>query len=309
MMVPLLLSLKMCQPHHGIPMERFYRYVGISRQGFYQKVKREEELLLTLSSMTDQVLLYRQEKDRRAGLRSIFYNIDIKSQYQLGVNKFENLMSTQGLSLRPLRTRVITTKSSKQSWNYRNLINGLTITNINKVVVGDLTYLSLNGHRYYLFCLIDIYSARIVGHHLDKRMRANEAKKTLDMWKRLRKEGLKGCIHHTDGGSQYFSELYLKALDDLDTSVSCAENCLMNGYAEQRNGLIKHHLLPTMEKSGSLAQLQQEMSRVINFYNHKRKQKELGWLSPVNFEKKITTLTPRPRIKLYKYDKEKNGFF
>lgn len=300
-MVPLLQRVKARQDEHKIGMEKFYGYAGITRQGFFQASSRQQEEQLLINRIEKLVQNYRQKKDRRAGSRSLYFNLDIKARFNIGVNKFERLMSANGLSLAPLRTRVVTTKSSMQSWNYPNLVNGLSVEDINEVVVGDLTYVYFEGQRYFLFCLTDLYSARIVGYQLGKNMRARDAKKALDMWKNLRKKpNLKGCIHHTDGGSQYFSELYLIELKRLGIKVSCAENCLMNGYAEQRNGLLKHHLIPTMKVNWERG-LQSEIKRIVGVYNTERKQKALGWLSPVEYEKKLTGSDSKPKLLLYNF--------
>lgn len=302
MMVPLLQSLREGRERHGIAMEKFYRYVGISRQGFFSALSRQLDHQCQWEDITRLVKEYRELKDRRAGSRSLHQNLGIKATFGIGVSKFERLMSETGLCLAPLRTKVVTTRSSMQSWNYPNLVNGLSISGISEVVVGDLSYVNIGRYRYFLFCLTDLYSARIVGYHLGSRMRAEEAKRALDMWVGLRgEENLKGCIHHTDGGSQYFSFLYLDALKQKDIEVSCAENCLMNGYAEQRNGLLKHHLLPTIkctEGSG----LNREIEKVMHVYNYERKQQALGWQSPVEFEAKISLIKDRSTKDLYKFE-------
>lgn len=308
MMVPLLLSLKENKPVHNISMERFYDHISISRQGFSKAAllyRKEKEMM---EALTPAVRSYRLKVDRRAGSRSIFHNLDIKSRFGIGANKFERMLSSHGLTLPALKTRVVTTKSSLQSWNYPSLVNGLSLNGINQLVVGDLTYLNIGKDRYYLFCLTDVYSARIVGYALSENMRAKDAKTAQDKWFRLRgKKNLVGCIHHTDGGKQYFSALYLNALNEVRARVSCAKNCLMNGYAEQRNGLIKHHLIPTVNASDESG-LKKEMERIINIYNHKRKQKDLGWLSPVEFEKAVAGLPEKPYLHLYQYEKNKKGF-
>ncbi|MDZ7605674.1 MAG: IS3 family transposase [Cyclobacteriaceae bacterium] len=309
MMAPLLQALKRSQGvEHSIPMERFYRHVGISRQGFSKKAQRSRHEQCMIQELTGLVHGYRKKKDRRAGSRSLYANLGVKVKFDMGVTKFERLMSANGLSLAPLRTRVVTTRSSMQSWNYKNLINGLTLTGINQVVAGDITYIYHEGRRYYLFCLIDLYSARIVGHHIGPNMRAEDAKQALDQWVRLRKkETLKNCIHHTDGGGQYFSGLYLSELGQLKVRISRAENCLKNGYAEQRNGLIKYHLLPTIQ-ADSESKFSQEISRIIRLYNQERKQEGLGWLSPVGFEKKIAGLCIKPERNLYNFNLDDDGF-
>lgn len=306
-MVPLLLAIKSNQMEYSLPMSAFYEYVGISRQGFYKVRKVYEDTQSMVAEISVLVSTYREKIDCRAGSRSLYYNLNIREKYDIGVTKFERLMSSYGLTLGMLRIRIITTKSSLQSWNYPNLADGLSIGNINQLVVGDLTYIYLAGKRYYLFCLIDVYSAFIVGFHVSTRMRSIDAQEALNGWIRLRSlENVTRCIHHTDGGSQYFSAGYMSVLHDAGIRISCARNCLQNGYAEQRNGLIKHHLLPNVNMD--VNQPRQAISRIIRIYNEQRKQQALGWLSPVQFEKQIATMDQRPMRKLFNFTNAKNGF-
>ena len=243
-----------------------------------------------MTQVKRQVRAYRQDQDRRAGSRSLYYNLNIKEQFGIGVTKFERLMSRYGLSLKPLRIRLVTTRSVYQSWNYKNLINDLIINGVNQVVVGDLTYVYVGRFCYYLFCLTDLYSARWVGLWVSDRMRAEDAAEALQAWIRLRgKDKVKGCIHHTDGGSQYFSNLYLGIVQEHDMRISVAKNCLENGWAEQRNGLLKHHLIPTAGLQ-SLQPFRNELKRIDYFYNYQRKQKGLGWRTPVEYENYIEDL-------------------
>jgi len=286
MKIRLLILLYKTRSDHGVAMEHLYRYNNISRQGFQKakaKLELEEKMVAQMSVL---ILEYRSKIDRRAGSRSLFYNLRIKERFNTGITRFERLLSKHQLTILPLRTRVVTTTSCLQSWNYPDLSNGLVITWINMFVVGDITYLSIGKYRYYLFCLTDVYSARIVGHHVSNRMRKQEALEAFKMWVKVRKsENIRGCIHHTDGGTQYFSALYLKHLDRYDIQISVAKDCLKNGYAEQKNGFIKYHLVPTMQLT-SPVNLSKEMKRVIKNYNN-RKQKNLDWKSPIEFEEAI----------------------
>lgn len=299
----MVIRLRAKRQQIGLVMEALYDHLGISRQGFYQdlRARQAEERLMKI--VEGQVNHYRANQDRRAGSRSLFYNLKIKEQFGIGVNKFERLMSRYDLTLAPLRIRVVTTKSVLQSWNYSNLLNGLTINGINQVVVGDLTYVSVGRMRYYLFCLTDIYSARVVGFWVSDRMRAIDAKQALDGWIELRgKDQIKGCIHHTDGGGQYFSDLYLNCLKAHLIPISVAGNCLQNGFAEQRNGLFKHHLIPTVWAQ-NLQAFQAELKNIVYFYNYQRKQLGLGWRTPVEYEHYLEGLdtADRPLKKLYDF--------
>lgn len=301
MIVPLLLSIQHGREVHGIAMERFYEYYGISRQGFGKASRKLKAEIGMMSIITKSVHHYRLKFDRRAGSRSLFYNLNIKGIYGIGVTKFERLMSKYGLTLLPIRTRVITTKSSLQSWNYPNLCNGLIVNQINQVVVGDLTYIAIGKNRYYMFCLTDVFSARIVGFCISERMRSREAMRALSMWIKLRgKDPIIDCIHHTDGGSQYFASKYLELITNANLQISVARNCLQNGYAEQKNGLLKNHLIPTIQLS-SRSGIVKAVQEIINFYNYRRKQQPLGWKSPVEFEKHQAT---RPYRQMTLHDHE-----
>lgn len=300
-MIEVLESLKADQVNHNIPMSRFYDFIGISKQGFYKAKKRFDATQLMVEQIKPMVLAYRRKKDARAGSRSLYYNLDIKNQFDIGVSKFEQIVSANNMTLPQLKIRIVTTNSVKQSWNYTNLTNGISITSINKVIVGDLTYLMVLGKRYYLFCLTDVYSSRIVGHHVGKRMRTEEALCAYKMWIKLRgNNAVKGCIHHTDGGSQYFSSDYLKAMNKSKLQISRAENCLENGYAEQRNGLIKNHLIPLI--TNRKVNITNELGRLISIYNNERKQEALGWLSPVEYENKCLKNIPSEHKKLYNFN-------
>lgn len=304
MIHPLLLKLRPTMLELKLPFSLLYKIAGISRQAHHKgllTMTLEDEKWLVLP---DLVKGYRSKYDSRAGSRSLYFNLNIKEIFGVGINQFEQKMAELGLTLRPLRTRIVTTQSSIQSWNYSNLIQGLDVVGINQVVVGDLTYVIVDVNRYYLFCLTDVYSARIVGWSLAIDMKADKALEALGMLMRVRgKPSLKNCIHHTDGGGQYFSRVYLKSLNDLCMQISRAENCLENGYAEQKNGYIKHHLLPNV-KGKTLVSVQRQVAKLIDYYNNHRKQEGLGWLSPKAFEEKLM----RRNLKLYNFEQHGNRF-
>jgi len=187
----------------------------------------------------------------------------------------------------PQRLKVVTTNSVSQSWNYDNLTNGLIIRGVYELVVGDITYLTIGKYRYYLFCLTDVFSMKIVGHCISNRMRKQEAMIALQMFIDQRGEvNSKRCVHHTDGGGQYFASVYLAMYPSwLETSV--AKSCLENGLAEQKNGYIKNHLVPII-KLKELKYVKQEMKRLIANYNTERKQEVLGWRTPLEVEKQAS---------------------
>lgn len=285
----------------GITMEQIYRYVGYSRQAYAQAISRLKKEETLMDGISVEVKQYRGVKDAYAGSRSLYYNLGIKRKYKLGVNKFESLMSKYGLTLSRVSTKIVTTRSSPRSWQYLNLVNGLIINNINQVLVGDLTYVLKDSLQYFVFSLFDLYSAMMVGIYGGHRMRAIEAIIPLEQSIDLRgADKIRGCIHHTDGGSQYFSDLYMNKLELMKMVISVANNCLQNGYAEQRNGMIKEHFIP-LKRGRNEKEFNKGLQEIKMEYNYHRKQENLGWKSPVEFERSLEGLVALERKPLSAY--------
>lgn len=283
-------------------MEDFYRLLGIRRQGFHKNLQAMKVRQAVAAQIKGDVLAYRATKDRRAGSLSLFHNLNIKSRHGLGITKFSNILSSLGLTLQPLRVRIITTQSCARSRQYPNRLNGLVIRTYNEAIVGDLTYVLRNGLRYYVFSLFDICSGRMVGIWGSDRMRAEDAAPAMEQWLDLRgAENVAQSIHHTDGGTQYFADLYLSKLQALNIRMSVAQNCLQNGYAEQRNGLLKHHLFAY--GYSDLKGFRAELKAIERFYNYERKQQRLGWRTPVEYEKYLDGLaeSQRPSLLLHRF--------
>lgn len=284
------MRLKALRISMDFEMESLYRFLGTSRQVVYRKISRHQKKQELIKTLEPIIHSYREKKDRRAGSRSLYYNLNIKEQFDIGVTKFEQLLSSHHLTISPLRLRIVTTQSDCQSWNYDNLVKGLEITGINQVVAGDLTYLYIGSQLYYLFCLMDLFDAYLVGIHASDRMRSIDAEAALQDWIKLRgANALESCIHHTDGGKQYFSAKYLKLLANHGIRISVAQDCLENGYAEQRNFFIKEHLIPC-KRIQNLKELKHAVEEIKYFYNHERKQAELGWRTPQEYDQYASQL-------------------
>lgn len=294
----------------GLIMEELYRMIDISRQGMSKRIRYWQNQQQIMDALIPMVRQYRLHKDRRAGSRSLFFNLEIKKLYGLGINKYERLMNVYQMTMKPLRVKVVTTKSSLKSWNYKNLLNGLELNDINKVVAGDITYVYLGRDLFYVFILMDLYSSRIVGINVSDRMRSIDAQEALLEWVKCRgKDKLVECVHHTDGGSQYFSIDYVQKLNELKVKISVARTCMENGYAEQFNSTIKHRLIPC-KQIGSLNEFQKAIHEVAYFYNCERKQADLGWRTPDEFESYVQpiNLDERVTIKFHDFENRIKGF-
>lgn len=290
---------------NGTPMRFIHEIAHISRQGYFQAVKREKYWGMFYQRLKETVLDVR-EGHRSMGSRMMFHKLSLK---EIGVNTFEKFMSTKGLTVALARKRIITTDSRGGGPVFPNLTNGLRINNINQLIAGDITYFICDRGTYYISMLTDVYSMRILGARAsDNMMALNNYLVLQTMFKVRGQVQFSGMIHHTDKGSQYRSGRYLQTLQKAGIAVSMARTCLENPYAERINGIIKNDYL-RHEKICTLNELQIELRRAVHKYNNERPQLLLGWRSPVEFESHIKTLNNRQRqVKtLHDFNGKDNG--
>lgn len=257
-------------------------------------------------------MVYEIRKDYpRMSARKIHYMLGIN---EVGINKFERFVSTQGLSVQKHRSFLRTTHKGMVS--YPNLTHGLLINGINQLWVSDITFFLTRSSTYYLVFILDVYSQRIIGRSVNDNMFAVNNVQALEM--ALRSRGYKKydykLIHHSDKGSQYGSKEYTGVLEKFEIGISMAENCLENPYAERINGIIKNDYL-IKKKISSLHDLKREVATSVDLYNN-CPNGSLGMLSPVDFELVVnqTPESEKPKLQLFDFNKTreenaKMGFF
>lgn len=77
----------------------------------------------------------------------------------------------------------------------------------NQVWAGDMTYLRTHQGWLYLAIVMDLYSRKIIGWAMDKRMTTDLVARAMQMAITLRKP-MQGLIFHSDRGSQYTSKRF-----------------------------------------------------------------------------------------------------
>lgn len=157
----------------------------------------------------------------------------------------------------------------------------------NQKWAGDITYVWTREGWIYLAVILDLHSRRVIGWAISNRMKKDLAIRALNMAIALRRPP-RGCIHHTDRGSQYCSHDYPKVLrkHGLTPSMSGKGNCYDNAAVESFFKSLKAEMI-WRRNWQTRREVEVALFEYINgFYNPRRRHSALGWKSPVAFERK-----------------------
>lgn len=159
---------------------------------------------------------------------------------------------------------------------------------LDRVYVGDITYLWTWQGWAYLATVIDLASRKVVGWAIADHMRASLVCDALAMAIEQRRPA-PGFIMHTDRGSQYTSSDFRKLLSSHHgvQSLSRKGQCWDNAVGESWFATFKEELVHRRSWA-TIAQVHQAVSEFIEvFYNRQRLHSSLGYLSPAEYEQQI----------------------
>lgn len=197
------------------------------------------------------------------------------------------LMKAAGVSVKQRKRFKVTTDSNHNKPVYDNVLNRqFDVAQPNQAYVGDITYIWTQEGWLYLAVVIDLYSRKVVGWSMDKRMNAALVCNALMMaiWQRQPSSGL---IVHSDQGSQYASHDYRKVITQqgFTGSMSRKGNCWDNAVAESFFGTLKQERVQWRHYQTRLEAAADIREYIIMHYNEKRLHSYLGYVSPNEYER------------------------
>jgi len=238
----------------------------------------------------DTLHLYRRAKELFIASRESLGSRELTKKlceegFRIGRYRTRTLMRKLKLKVKQRIAYKVTTKRRHSDQVADNLLNqNFNPRSANEVWAGDITYLRTAEGWMYLAIVMDLYSRRIVGWHIDKRMSTDLVCRALMKAVNLR-QPKKGLVFHSDRGSQYTSKQHRCLLKSygLRSSMGDVGACWDNAVVERFFGSLKHDWIlkvhqPTREH------MRQDVAKYMRYYNLERLHTANGNLSPVNFE-------------------------
>ena len=264
------------------------KHLQVSPSGYYDWFHREE----SNRSRSDKVLL-RHIQNIFTESKGIYGSPRIHQALQkqgifVGRKRVARLMKQAGLRARFARVYRYRKDKYENSYvadNLRRQVN--KPDGINQQWTTDLTYIRLGKHWIYLVVVLDLYSRRIVGWSLGQDTRTHIVMRALDFAVRKRQPP-PGLIFHSDRGTEYIAGV-LKARTEaygMLRSMSRAYRSIDNAEVESFFQKLKGEYLKGKECQ-TVKQVRKLIASYINrFYNPKRLHSSLGYVSPMEYERR-----------------------
>jgi putative transposase len=155
-----------------------------------------------------------------------------------------------------------------------------------QVVVSDLTYVRVNGGWNYVCVLLDLHAREIIGYSCGPR---KTAQLVYEAFASVKQPLSRIEYFHTDRGSEFKSYEISDLLDafGIQRSLSAKGNPYDNAVAEATFKIIKTEFIRN-NSFRSLSELKEQLSTYIHWFNHHRIHSTLGYLSPIQYQTKLT---------------------
>jgi len=226
--------------------------------------------------------------DRTYGARRVWRDM-LADGVACGLHRVERLMRAQALRARPRRRGLPKDGGERlASVIAPNVLDRqFTATAPNQRWIADFTYIWTAEGWLYVAAVIDLFSRRVVGWSMKAEMTAQLVTDALIMgiWRRGKPDAL---LHHSDQGSQYTSQHFQELLADngIACSMSRSGNVWDNAAMESFFSSLKTERIRGKVYRTRDAARADVFDYIERFYNTVRRHSTIGYLSPVEFEKR-----------------------
>jgi putative transposase len=277
--------------HRNIwPVAWLCNALGVSRSGFHAWLNRSpSDRSRSDEAVGRQVKASFLASGRTYGARRVWRDM-LAEGVACGLHQIERLMGLQALRARPRRRRLPKDEADRQLAVVPSNILGrqFEAERPNQKWIADFTYIWTAEGWLYVSAVIDLFSRRVVGWSMSAAMTAQLVADALMMalWRRGKPDAL---LHHSDQGSQYTSLQFqqLMAESGIICSMSRSGNVWDNAAMESFFSSLKTERTAQKTYRTRNEARADVFDYIERFYNPTRRHSTIGYVSPVEFERKL----------------------
>ena len=240
------MRFRFVEEHRGaFPIDRLCQVVNVSTRGLRAFRSRPA----SRRQRMDMVVLAHIKEQSRLSLGSYGRPRMTEELKEVGIDvghrRVGRLMRENGITVERTRKFKATTDSDHTFNIAPNLLDrDFSAAEPNQKWAGDISYIWTREGWLYLAVILDLHSRRVIGWAVSNRIKRDLAIQALKMAIAFRSPP-KGCIFHSDRGSQYCSHDYQKILRQhgFRASMSGKGNCYDNAAVETFFKTIKAELI------------------------------------------------------------------
>ena len=274
---------------HVWPVSWLCEALDVSRSGFHAWLRRGPSAREAADEgLTAKIRSSFVGSARTYGARRVWRDV-LAEGLSCGLHKVERLMRMNALRARPRRRGLPKDDGARSLAVAPNLLDRqFAAERPNQRWIADFTYIWTAEGWLYVAAVIDLFSRRVVGWSMKAEMTAQLVTDALVMaiWRRGRPDAL---LHHSDQGSQYASEQFQQLMADngVACSMSRSGNVWDNAAMESFFSSLKTERIGKKVYRSRDAARADVFDYIERFYNPVRRHSTLGYLSPLEFERKV----------------------
>lgn len=197
------------------------------------------------------------------------------------------LMRAAGLCGVSRRRFVTTTQRDLNAPSAQDLVQrNFRATAPDRLWVADISYVPTWTGFMYLAIVLDVFSRRIVGWAMENHLRSELVLSAID--RAFAQRCPHEVIHHSDHGCQYTSIAFGQRCEQFGVrpSMGSIGDCFDNAMAESFFASLECELLDRRHFRTHAEAKAAVFEYIEGFYNPHRLHSSLGYLSPINFERR-----------------------
>ena len=268
------------------------RVLGVSSSGYYAwRHRGPSSRCLADEALTERIRQIHEESRRTYGVPRVHFEL-VEKGGRIGRKRVARLMKAAGLQGVSRRKGIRTTVRCPEACPAPDLVErDFTAPGPDRLWVADITYIATWAGFLFLSVVLDAWSRKIVGWAMATHLRTELVLDALNMalWQRRPRE----VVHHSDHGTQYTSIAFGKRCREAGVrpSMGSIGDCYDNALCESFFATLECELLDR-RKFATQAEARMAVFEFIEgFYNPRRRHSSLGYLSPINYERRMEATT------------------